>query len=137
MGVIPELGVWGRRNFITYMHRMVIGAAGAITSQDPASDSGIVATYNGVTAAGQYILTVTGVGLSKTGFRQYLGSDAMVQIPSGAGAITGGYTMCMRDDNMDAGTRNNTCIVQFLSSAGANADIASGNTVYIQLTVAA
>lgn len=136
MGFIPINGVWGRRNCQLYIHRMVIGAAGAITSQDSAADSGIVAGPNGV-AAGQYLLTVSGQGGGKTGVRQYLGAFATVQVPTGAGAVSGGIEVAMRDDNLDAGTRNNTCVIQFyLPSTLANTDVANGNTVYLHLLVA-
>jgi hypothetical protein len=136
MGFIPINGVWGRRNCQLYIHRMVIGAAGAITSQDPAPDSGIVAALNGV-ASGQYLLTVSGQGGSKTGVRQFLGVKATVQVPTGAGAVAGGLDVALRDNNMDAGTKNNTCVVQFfLPSTLANTDVTSGNTVYLTLTVA-
>ena len=136
MGFIPINGVWGRRNCQLYIHRMVIGPAGSITSQDPAADSGIVAVLNGV-AVGQYTLTVSGQGGSKSGIRQYLGAFATVQVPVGAGAVAGGLEVAMRDDNIDAGTRNNTCVVQFyLPSTLANTDVTSGNTVYLFLLVA-
>jgi len=137
MGLIPVLGVFNRRNYTTYVHRMVIGSAGSITSQDPGSDSGVVAALNGV-AVGQYTLTLTGTGNNKSGMRQYLGCTAVITGPTGATAFgTGGITMFMRDNNIDAGLRNNTCMIQFAAGSPPVAtDITSGYTVTLTIKVA-
>lgn len=116
MGNIPINGVWGRRNFTVLVHRIVVGAAGVITSQDAASDSGIVAALNGV-AAGQYTLTLSGTGGSK-GYRQFLGVYTQILGATGAGAFgAGGITSYMKDNNVDGGTRASTVAVQFVDTA--------------------
>jgi hypothetical protein len=138
MGVIETLGVWGRRNFTFLSHRMVIGAAGAITSQDSPADSGIVASLNGV-ANGQYTLALSGTGGAK-GYRQFLGVWATILGPTGAGAFgAGGALGCMKDDNVDAGTRLGTVAYQFMDTAAPPiaAHVTSGYTVMFVCCVAA
>lgn len=138
MGLLPVLGVWGRRNLTLLYHRVVVGAAGAITSQDAASDSGIVATLNGV-AVGQYTLALSGTGGSK-GYRQFLGVFATILGPTGAGAFgAGGNDGFMRDNNVDAGTRLGTVAYQFTNNAAppVATDVTSGYTVMFFCIVAA
>ena len=57
MGMIPLQGVYGRRNTQLFFARVVNGVAGAIASQDAASDSGIVVSKVAATN-GRYLLTI-------------------------------------------------------------------------------
>lgn len=108
MGALPELGAFNRRNVVHFIHTVVLGSSGAISSQDAANVSGIVATKT-ATKTGRYTLQLP----SK--YRKFHGGFACVTGPDDAvyGAKTKGLPCFLRDNDVDGGAADGTVELQF------------------------
>ena len=108
-----------------YSHQIVVGAAGAISSQD--TTSGITATKQAT--AGQYLLQFP------CGYRKIICIWPMFFTAPGANTV--GQSMYVLTDNLTTGSKNGQVVVQFTNaSAGANADLANPSTVSFEIEVA-
>lgn len=109
MGMQPILGVWGRRNFTIFAHKVVFGATGVLASQDLPSDSGVV--IGARISAGRYKATLPNK------FRQFHGGWATILAPDTAvyGAKTTGGVFVLRANKVDANTPDGTVLVQWLN----------------------
>lgn len=112
---VPLLGYVGTMELLAFNHRVVLGAGGAISSQDAAKQTGIVAVKT-ATKTGRYTLTMAG---GRT-FKQFRGgSVSIVGLDDTIyGANTTGYKAHWRDDDT---TTDGTIEVQFTRNTD-NAD---------------
>jgi hypothetical protein len=110
---------------ITYTHQLIIGASGAITSQD--ADSGIVATKQGT--AGQYLLQFS------AGAKRIIAFDTVfLQSPA---AIANGFPAFILTDNLTAGSKNGQLVIQFVrGDTYAAADVANPSTIILSFDLA-
>ena len=127
---MPQKGYVNRRGAITFCHKMVIGATGAITSQD--TDSGLVASR---TSAGLYVISVPanpGVGTGPSlGFKKLL--DVNIVFVGAAGATTAGLPWTLTND----GTATGTWSVTFVRpDTNAAADVPNPTTLIVNIEVA-
>ena len=122
----PYAGIVNRKGVTGFTHRMLIGAAGAITGQD--ADSRVVATKQGT--AGQYILQLP------RGMKRITGISATFI------GNTGSVVADWQTDNISSvpipgGTIGTPSLaqltLQFRNSAGTATDVASGAVVIIDL----
>lgn len=130
MGMQPILGVYGRRNFTIFVHKVVFGATGAIASQDLPQDSGVV--IGARISAGRYKATFP----SK--YRVFHGGWATVLGPDTAvyGAKTLGNNFILRANKVDANTPDGTVLVQWLNPSTdatnyIDADVPDNLTAYL------
>ncbi len=109
MGFQPVLGVFGRRNLVLFVHKVVFGASGVLSSQDAAADSGVV--LGARISAGRYKATLPSV------FRVFHGGWSTVLGPDTAvyGAKTTGNNFVLRANKVDANTPDGTVLVQWLN----------------------
>lgn len=118
----PRKGVVGRKGEITFSHAMVIGATGAISSQD--ADSGVSASR---VSAGLYTLTFP------TAYRKLVGTSVTIL---GTGAAGTGAIWEFASNNLTAGTRAGTLQVQFRrTDTMAAADVPNPTTLTIEVSV--
>jgi len=132
MSFMPAGYVWNRRNVAWFIHTITIGASGAISSQDAAADSGVVAAK--ASQAGRYTLTFPGKGFRKfQGAYTILIGDATNQF----GAVSVGFDSLCRAEHIDDATNPPTVIVQFVNSSTnyTDADLPSGTVVKIHTCV--
>lgn len=131
MSFMPAGYVWNRRNVGWFIHTMTIGASGAISSQDPAGDSGVIAAKQ--SQGGRYLCT-----LPTRGFRKFHGGYAVLvgDATNAWGATTVGLDTIIRAEHIDDATNPPTVIVQFIAGASNNdADLPSGTVVHIHICV--
>ena len=135
MGVGPILGVFGRRNATLFLHTIVLGAGGAIASQDAPADSGVVATKT-AGEIGRYTLQFP------KGYRKFHGGTAIVVGPDDAvyGAKTKGNNAILRDVDIDGGALDGTVELQFLNPSTdatnyIDAEVPDSLTIYLQVWV--
>lgn len=126
----PIAGVFNRRNMAVFYHRVVLGAAGAIASQDAPADSGIVATKT-ATETGRYTLQMP----SK--YRRLLWAQGTIIGPDDAvlGANTTGYGSFVRDNDIDGGAADGTVEIQFTQTSYADAEVANNLTLLFRVEV--
>lgn len=113
----PDLGYVGSKKLIRFNHRVVLGAAGAISSQDAPKDSGVIAVKT-ATKTGRYTLTSEGGVVRHKRFRG--GTVTLIGPDDTAyGALTVGLTSIWRKDDIAAsGLGDGTIEVQFLNASG-------------------
>lgn len=125
----PDLGYVGSKKMLRYNHRIILGAAGAISSQDAAKDSGIVAVKT-ATKTGRYTLTFS-AGQKHKAFR---GGVASLRGPDDTayGAIAVGLHAIWRDEDLPI---DGTLEVQFLGASVnfADAELPTGTVIYLDL----
>lgn len=128
----PEKGIINRMSVQRYYHRVVLGAGGAISSQDAITVSGMTATKTGG-EVGRYTLQLA------RPYKRLLFVDAKVLGTDDAayGANTLGLHVLLRDNDVDSGAADGTVEVQFLSTAAyADAEVADSVTLLIEVTIA-
>ena|SRR5688572_3734868 len=127
----PEVGYVGSKKLLRYNHRLVVGAAMAVSSQDTAKDSGVIAAPT-PTETGRLTLTFSG-GQKHKRFR---GGSVTLIGPDDAsyGALTVGLHSVFRDDDLAV---DGTLELQFLNSSGNFTDAAlpSGTVVIVDLAM--
>lgn len=126
----PHGGTIGRRGATVMWHSILIGAAGAITSQDSALVSGIVAVKTAA-KTGRYTLTLP------QAYKTWLGGDIGILASDDAnyGANTTGLQGFFRDNDIDGGAKDGTIEIQFVQGTYADAEVPSGFTVKIRIDV--
>ena len=109
----------GRRGGRLISHKVVLGADGAISSQDGRADSGIQAAKTG-SETGRYTFTYAG---SRT-VRRFGGAFVTLVGPDDAvfGAIAKGFTHFWRDNDWDGGAKDGTVELQFVTTGATNYD---------------
>src|SRR3990172_9720255 len=124
MGAVAGLGFYNRRNVTEFFHRIVLGASGAIASQDAPPVSGIVATKTG-SEVGRYTLQLP----SK--YRRLLDVHATILGTDDAalGAATTGSFSYVRDNDIDAGAADGTIELQFMQVSYADAEVTNDLTI--------
>lgn len=135
MGFQPGLGVFNRRNTVKFLHRVVLGASGAIASQDPANESGIVATKT-ATEVGRYTLQLP-VGPTGFKYRKLNWVDAkIVGADDTAYTTANGLNVLLRDNDIDGGALDGTIDVQFCrTDTGADAEVENSRVLYFRVEV--
>jgi hypothetical protein len=130
MGVNPELGVFGRRNLIHFVHKVTTSTSGTIASQDELADSGVLAAKT-ATKTGRYTLTVP----SK--YRKFHGGFAtIVGADDTAYTTAKGLNSFLRDNDIDGGAADGTIELQFnRSDTAADAEVIDGAVFYVHLWV--
>jgi hypothetical protein len=119
----PYKGVVGRKGVFKFVHTLLIGAAGAITSQD--ADSGVVAAKQG--GAGLYTLTFPAAYKKITG----LGWSAIGVLTTGTGNQAD-----WENNNLDGGTKAGTIQIQFRKNTDMSvADVPSGIVLKLEIEV--
>lgn len=129
----PIGGVIGRRGTTVLFHSITIGASGAITTQDTALASGIVAVKTAA-KTGRYTLTLPST------YRNFLFGMAMIIGPDDVnyGANTTGLAAIFRDNDIDGNAtsaKDGTIEVQFVQGTYADAEVPSGFIVKLRLDV--
>lgn len=130
MGFQPNAGVFNRRNHAVFFHRVVLGAGGAIASQDAPADSGVVATKT-ATKTGRYTLQLP----SK--YRRLLWVNAAVIGTDDAAYTTAkGLNSFVRDNDVDGGAADGTVEVQFnRTDTAADAEVIDSATLLFRVEV--
>lgn len=135
MSWLPSFGVWGHRNAATFLHIITTGTSGAIASQSPQSESGIVAAKT-ASKTGRYTLTVPGK------YRKFLGGSICAVGPAdnAYGAKTKGGVFFFRNQNVDSGSGPFTIDVQAANPSTdatnyIDAEVPDGTILYISLRV--
>ena len=126
----PPEGNAGAFRELTFAHRIVLGSAGAISSQDPAKDSKVVAVKT-ATKTGRYTLTLSG----GRKFRQFRGGDCSIVGLTDAiyGANTTGYGFHWRNDLLSTA---GTVELQFTRNTdNADAEVPDNFVLMIRLVV--
>jgi len=125
----PDEGYAGRNRILKFNHRLVLGASGAISSQDPASDTGVVVSKVAATA-GRYLITFS----NGRKFRQFRGGTVSTLGPASAayGANTTGLDYFWRNDLLSSA---GTVQVQFSQTSYADAEVPDNLTFILDLKV--
>lgn len=112
---VPDLGWAGKNEYIKFNHRVVLGASGAIASQDAAADTR-VSVIKTATKVGRYTITLA----NGRKFKQFRGGSVEIVGLTDAiyGANTTGYKNHWRDDFISTA---GTIKLQFTQN-GTNAD---------------
>jgi len=119
----PTRGFANRRGVMYFSHQMLIGAAGAITSQDATAACGILATKQGT--AGQYLFQLLPTNMV---FKNIVELDT--GLIGALGATNTGSTPGWLTNNITAGTKTCNILQQWSNvSANAAADLPSGTVV--------
>jgi len=107
--IYPMGGWFNQRNVVGFAHKVTLGATGALSSQEAASDTGIVCSAR--VSAGRYTLTLP----SK--YRKFYGGVVSVIGPDTAvyGAKTKGLDYFFRADDVDANNKDGTVELQFVN----------------------
>jgi hypothetical protein len=120
----PSKGYVGRKGTLSFTHRINVGAAGAISSQD--TDSGVTAAKQGT--AGQYLLTFP------TGYKRICELDC-IMIGANS-AIANGAFVDYETNNLDAGTKAGNILMQWRrGDTLAAADVPNPCTLLLTVTV--
>lgn len=123
----PYAGVVNRKGVFAFKHRVLVGAAGAITGQD--ADSRVVATKQGT--AGQYLIQLP------RGYKRITSLDA--NFLGNTGSVDDDWLTDNITSNpvpgASAGTTAGNILLQLRNSAGAATDIASGAIMYLTIEV--
>lgn len=118
----PNKGTVGRKGRIDFSHTMVIGATGAISSQD--ADSGVSASR---VSAGLYTLTFPAA------YKKLIALSVLIL---GTGAAGTGAVWELATNNLTAGTKAGTIQVQFRrTDTMAAADVPNPTTLTVELSV--
>lgn len=142
MGMLPILGVWGRRNFQFFFARVVNGAAGAVSSQDSADVSGLVVSKVAATN-GRYLITIAqpasagGAIKRRVAFVKaaIVGPDTAAFGAPGASTATDGF---IRQEKIANNTPNGTVMWQFTrGDTNADAELPDNTVWYVVIAVEA
>lgn len=125
----PYEGNAGRMRLLTFNHRVVLGVAGVVASQDPAGDTMVVVSKVAATA-GRY-LVVPSAGRR---FRQFRGGTVTVFGPTTAvyGANTTGLDYFWRSDQISTGLG---VLLQFTQTSYADAEVPDNFSMIIDFAV--
>lgn len=127
----PDLGYVGSKRLLRYNHRFVVGATSAVSSQDAAKDSGIVAATT-ATKTGRFTLTFS-AGQKHKNFR---GGTVIVIGPDDTayGAVSVGLHPIFRDNDLPI---DGTLELQFLNASTnfTDAHLPTGTVVIVDLVM--
>lgn len=125
---VPSLGFAGKNEYVEFNHRVVLGASGAIASQDPAIDTLVVAVKTAA-KVGRYTLTLCG----GRRFKQFRGGGVAIVGLADAiyGANTTGFAVHWRNDLLSSA---GTVQVQFSRNTD-NADAEVPDNFVLNITL--
>lgn len=127
----PDKGYAGRKGGrdIAYNHRFVVGASGAVSSQDSLQDSGLQAFVKTGTA-GRYTITLSDRPRQlRRGTATIIGPDTAAY-----GAVSAALPCIWRDDDL---ATDGTIEIQFVNASTnwTDADLPSGTIVILDFSV--
>jgi|SRR5882724_3103282 len=123
----PSKGWVGRRGVTYFAHELLVGAAGAITTQDAQALSGVVATKQAGVGLYTYDLS--------NAFRKVV--ELSAEFIGALGAVTTGCVYSWINNNIDRGTKSGTIQLQWVrSDTNAIADVPNGTIVLVTIGVA-
>lgn len=131
----PGYSVFNRRNLVVFLHKVTLGATGAIASQDAPNESGVVVTKT-ATKTGRYTLALP-TGPTGFKYRKLLWVDAkIVGADDTAYTIAKGIDVLLRDNDIDGGALDGTIEVQFIrSDTDADAEVEDSRVLYFRVEV--
>jgi len=126
----PALGYAARKGVVWYNGSFTVGAAGAISSQDGVSASGVLVTKQGT--AGQYLIQLYPLTPAPAGRYLIELGAMMIGAPS---ASTVGQNFGWLTNNITAGTKAGNILLQAYNQSSVAANIDSGNVVVFNIGV--